>query len=132
MKKRTTISLLIFFLHFTIAAQNKERPFKLILSAGIVGSQVDGDAYGGYNKAGLYGAISTSKQLSEKSFLQFGIAFIQKGSRKNINPKTGDYTFYLLRLNYVEIPLIYSYLYKDKYLFQGGLSMGILANSKEE
>ena len=123
--------LLVFCFRFSLA-QNNSNSFKLLLSGGIVGSQVDGDAYGGYNKAGVYGGIFTRKPLDQKSSLEFGLTYIQKGSRKNINAKTGDYTFYLLRLNYVELPLIYSYAFKDKYLFQGGLSMALIVSTREE
>lgn len=128
---KTILTLVIFYFP-VVYAQVNPGSFRLMLSAGIVGSQVDGDAYGGYTKAGIVAGIFTIKPIDEKSQIEFGLSYIQKGSRKNINPKAGDYTYYLLRLNYFELPLTYSYVYKEKYIFQGGLAMAYLGGSNEE
>ncbi len=105
--------LLAFILIFSSArAQKEERHFRAVFSAGVVGSQVDGDTYGGYNKAGLMAGVFVNRPISEKIELELGLSYIQKGARKNANPAKGDYNSYLLRLNYVEIPVIVKYTYK--------------------
>lgn len=112
-------------------AQQQEQRFRTILCAGIVGSQVDGDTYAGYNKSGLYGGAYVNRPLDEKTELEFGITYIQKGARKNANPNKGDLSFYLVRLNYVEVPLMYKINVK-KFKFELGLSYAYLFRYSEQ
>ena len=128
MKKILSISFC--FLYMLCASQESDR-FNLILSGGGVGSQVDGDSYGGYDKFGPYGGIYLNRATGEKSFVDFGITYIQKGARHNASQldPTG---FYISRLNYVEMPLIFSTIYKTKYRFEAGISAAYLFKSHEE
>lgn len=98
--------------------------FSQIFSAGpVIGlnfSQVDGDTYGGYNKIGqIIGAFSRL-QWNEKIFSQFEINYIGKGSRKYPNPKKNDFIEYILRLQYIEVPVIFQYSYK-LFTYEAGL-----------
>ncbi len=127
MKKFLSISFCLFTL-FVFSQENK--PFNLILTAGAVGSQIDGDMLGGYNKFGTVAGINLNKGLGEKSAVDFGITYVQKGARKN--PTNMDPTSYLARLNYVEVPFMFSTNYKVKYRFEGGLSFAYLFKSHEE
>ena len=54
--------------------------------------------------------------------------YIQKGSRENPD-SSNNYEFYLLRLNYVEIPLHYKYDFHEKGTLEAGLSLGFLVHS---
>src|SRR5688572_11278489 len=85
--------------------------FKAGLLGGIVTSQVDGDTYAGYNKAGLFGGAFVSKRISPESrwTALFEITYIQKGSRKVPHPDRGDYVDYKLKLDYAEVPLLLKY-----------------------
>src|SRR5689334_21238513 len=74
------------------------------LLAGISTSQVDGDNLAGYHKVGIKGGVFVNRQLSEKFALQLEIEFLQKGSRKPVD--TIENTFFLMRLNYIDVPLL--------------------------
>lgn len=128
---KTYALLILVFVPLLTFSQSPEKRFRAVLAAGIVGSQVDGDTYGGYNKSGLYGGVFVNRPIGEKTELEFGITCIQKGARKNANPDQGDFSFYLFRLNYVEVPLLLKVNYK-KFKFGGGLSYAYLFNSHEE
>lgn len=99
--------------------------------AGVNGSQVAGDITSGYDKAGIHAGVFAYTQFSEKSAFQMELIYSQKGSRMNPSEKNG-FTSYLLRLNYIDLPFIYKYLYNEKLSFEGGLSYGYLLNHKEE
>ncbi|MDP2386270.1 MAG: outer membrane beta-barrel protein [Bacteroidota bacterium] len=127
MKKLLSIS---FYLYALLGFSQENKPFNLILTAGAIGSQVDGDMLGGYNKFGTVGGINLNKGIGEKSGIDFGLTYVQKGARKN--PSNMDPTYYLVRLNYVEVPFMLSTNYKVKYRFEGGLSFAYLFKSHEE
>lgn len=83
---------------------------------GINGSQVAGDVASGYDKAGIHAGLFAYTFISEKSVFQMELVYSQKGARKNPTEKNG-YQQYLLRLNYVDLPFIYKYIYNDKLNF---------------
>ncbi|MCD6067728.1 MAG: hypothetical protein K0S33_2554 [Bacteroidetes bacterium] len=127
MKKVSVIVFLV--LSLSAIAQDDDR-FRLVLSAGAIGSQVDGDSYGGYTKLGPYGGLYLDKAIGEKTAFDFGITYAQKGARKNANNM--DPTYYISRLHYVEMPFMFSANYKIKYRFEGGLSFAYLFDKHEE
>ncbi|MEJ5303748.1 MAG: PorT family protein [Bacteroidales bacterium] len=98
---------------------------------GINGSQVAGDVASGYDKAGIHAGLFAYTFISEKSVFQMELVYSQKGARKNPTEKNG-YQQYLLRLNYVDLPFIYKYIYNDKLNFEAGLSYGYLLYHYEE
>lgn len=116
-----------FFANFSFA-QNK---FKAGAVAGLSATQVHGDTYSGFNKAGLYAGGFVRYDLNEKWTTQLELDYIQKGSRKNPRPKDGDYVLFLLKVNYVEIPFLLQWKHKQ-FGFEIGASYGALINSKEE
>ncbi len=122
---------IILFIFFTIAfvaqAQNK---FRAGLKAGISTSQVEGDTYGGFDKFGFDGGGTLNAKLNEKWAAQFEILFIQKGSKHVGDANKGDLSFYLMQLNYVEVPLLLQYKQK-KFTFEIGPGIGYLISSKE-
>jgi hypothetical protein len=102
------------------------------LKAGIVGSQVDGDSYGGFNKPGIFGGGYVNLRTSELSAFQMEIAYIQKGARKNPNYEKDDFEQYLLRTDYVELAFLYQLVYSEKLAFEVGPSFGYLMHTYEE
>ncbi|MBI3501065.1 MAG: PorT family protein [Bacteroidetes bacterium] len=117
--------------------------FKVGLLGGISTSQVDGDTYAGYNKAGIYAGGFVSKNISSESKWSavFEITYIQKGSRKLPHPDKGDFTLYKLNLNYAEVPVLLKYSFtthdslgeeKIKFQFEGGIAVATLVQSREE
>jgi len=101
------------------------------LFAGLSTSQVDGDAQGGYHRAGINAGVFVALPFNQKWAGQFEIKYIQKGSYKGQNPDAGDYNTYGIKLHYIEMPLLAKFLYKPKINFEAGLNFGYLAASKE-
>ncbi|KAA3650750.1 MAG: PorT family protein [Bacteroidetes bacterium] len=99
-----------FFLLFVLFALLSQKPyaqsFNIGALAGINASQISGDNYSGFNKAGILLGMYSNTDVSEKINLQFEINYSQKGSRKNPDTENGDTEFFLLRLNYMEVPIM--------------------------
>jgi hypothetical protein len=98
--------------------------------AGLVGSQVAGDTYSGFKKAGLYAGGYVGWEFTKHSGLQLELTYFQKGSRENPTEKN-NYDSYLFRANYIELPVLYQYRIK-KFIVQGGPSLGFLVGHFEE
>ena len=124
--KYTTIIVLIFCIGFAASAQQ----FHGGIIAGLAGTQVAGDTYSGYNKAGLFAGGFVSLDAGEKSAFQMELTYFQKGSRENPREKNG-YQSYLLRLNYIEMPVFYQYK-AGRFTVEAGPSVGFLLNYFEE
>ena len=77
--------------------------FNAGLRVGVVGSQVDGDTYEGFNKAGITAGLFVNRKLSDLFSLQLEMNYIQKGSRK---PLDDNNTYYLMRVTYIEVPVL--------------------------
>ncbi len=119
----------IIVLIFCVATLNsKAQSFSGGALVGFNATQVSGDNLGGYNKAGISGGFFVSKKLNEKSELEMRMTYSAKGSRDVPNFEKGKYTAYYLKLNYVEVPILYRYKYKVVWLM-AGLSGGYLINS---
>jgi hypothetical protein len=101
------------------------------LSLGMVSSQVSGDQSAGYNKLGFYGGPWAHFSFRENWRFQRELAFMQKGSRENPSEENGHRS-YKLNLNYVEMPLMFRWLYREKIEFEFGVAYGFLISSYEE
>lgn len=125
--KRFFLFLFLSVMFFSAYSQ-----FKFGVSAGLTGSQVDGDNLEGFHKLGVMGGIFVNRQISDsKHHLQMEFNFIQKGSRQNEDPEAGIFTKYIMRLNYFEVPLIYTNKLYDYMWVQGGLKFGYLISAAE-
>lgn len=101
--------------------------FKAGVLGGISTSQVGGDGYSGFNKAGINLGVFLNTALSKEVDMQFEIEYMQKGARKNPDTEKGDYTMLLIRLDYVQVPILVKYHHKNFYLEGGGYA-GFLVN----
>jgi len=120
----------IAFLLSTLAAV--AQPFQGGAAAGLVGSQVAGDTYSGFDKPGAYVGMWVRLGLSAHTSLQTEISYFQKGSRHNPDEKRQDFTFYLMRLGYIEMPFLYQFTLKNKIKFEVGPSFSFILHSYEE
>jgi hypothetical protein len=127
--KKIVISVPILLLLFNLSFSQK---FKAGIIAGFTTSQVSGDQLAGFNKSGFEFGGLVSAPISEKFDLSFQIAFIQKGSKKQNNAAQGDYTYYRMSLNYIEVPVLLRYNFSKKFQFEAGPTFGKLISSKEE
>ncbi|MCB2220301.1 MAG: PorT family protein [Bacteroidetes bacterium] len=120
--------LFIFFISFTtIFAQD----FRGGVLGGLAASEISGDRLQGPNKAGLYLGAFVNRYITPRSSFQMELDFIQKGSRENPD-SVNNYESYLLRLNYIELPVHYRYDFHERGTLEAGLSLGVLIHSYEE
>ena len=107
------------------------------LALGGVTSQVDGDNNNGFHKVGFTGGAFVGLELTDIFEAQFEIKYIQKGSRSDAE----DPYQFLIRLDYVELPLIASanlgFLtingHKVDWIsFEAGASLDVLAYTNQK
>ena len=125
--KGNLIRIVLFI--FSIASASAQ-DFKAGLIGGLSASQVAGDALSGFDKAGIIVGGFVNCPLSTSSFAQMEIVFMQKGSKKPYTAESG--TFYVMRLSYIEIPLLFKYKLTPKFMLEAGPSFGVLVFSEEE
>ncbi len=126
MKVRFFSLMVLFICSFSAFTQ----PFNAGLLAGGIVSQVDGDTYDGYHKFGFLAGAFVSLRISPHSSFQFEIEYIQKGSRRNgdsLSPET-----FLMRLHYLEIPVLFQYNLAKKVSLETGLAVDISIGDYEE
>lgn len=122
------IVLGIFAIQTSVYAQK----FEGGLLAGLCASQVAGDTYSGYDKAGIFAGGYVSLPLSKRMDIRLELDYIQKGSRKNPVPEKDDYNSYLMRLGYIEMPLLVQYHIGSKLIAEAGPAMSFLLHSSEK
>lgn len=112
------ILLLIVILPLSLSAQR----FHGGLLAGMNVSQIDGDTWAGFSKAGFVGGAYVFTDFTEKWGAQLEIKYSSKGSA---SPKY-SYDNIKFRLRYIEIPILANYNIVKKFAVHGGLSIGFL------
>jgi hypothetical protein len=100
--------------------------------AGGVLSQVQGESYGGFNKPGIYAGAFVNYNFGKLHTVQMELDFIQKGSRDNENPENGPYKNFLIRVNYLEIPVLYQIHFLKRLTFEIGPAFDVLLSSYQE
>lgn len=126
MKKIIIPLLFLFFLSSSLSAQR----FHGGIYGGINASQVAGDSFSGYTKAGIVGGGFVNYAFADIWALQMEIAFSQKGSRHN--PTDKNPAQYLLRLNYIDVPFLCKVKVGRKIGFELGASVEYLMSHYEE
>ena len=100
-------------------------------NGGIVGgmnvSQIDGDTWGGYNKAGLVGGAYVFTQFQNNWGAQMEIRYAAKGSAPSIN----NPLHLKIRLQYVELPLVATYAFTEKLQVYAGGNFGYLFSAAQ-
>ncbi|MDP2723804.1 MAG: hypothetical protein Q8O72_13705 [Bacteroidales bacterium] len=126
-----TLRYVLLFIGFTVSfsALSQQR-FGGGITAGVVGSQVAGDSLSGYHKGGIFGGGFVTIGLGGMSSAQMELTYFQKGSREN-PIEENNYRFFLLRLNYVEMAILYQHQ-MGSFMFEGGPSVGVLTSFYEE
>ena len=101
------------------------------LYLGIATSQVSGDDLAGFNKPGFWGGGFTDFRFTPKSTIQLELSFIQKGSRMAPTVDNNN-QYFLIGLNYVEMPLLYRWYGIRNMSIEIGPQIGFLVSSVEE
>lgn len=118
---------------FILLLMNTTNAFSQEFNAGIyvggVASQLDGDTYMGYDKAGLITGAYVNRSFKKQWAWQFGLRYTQKGS-KRVNDKLGIY--YKSQMHYMEIPLTIRYQHFKKVDLEAGLALGYLIKAMED
>jgi hypothetical protein len=138
-RKYTFLLLLAFlFLPFEIAAQ--QRRFSGGVSAGFTRADISGMNGGSIfniknmQKTGLSTGLLVAYSLDENNFLQMEINYTQKGCKSFLYGYTSSYDYYMVSLNYFDVPLLYRFAgemsnYNLLAVFEGGISIGELYES---
>jgi hypothetical protein len=121
------IVLFVSLLIHPVSAQK----FEGGLIGGLCASQVAGDTYSGYNKAGIFAGGYSALHLSDRTTLRLELDYIQKGSRHNADSSRNNYDSYIIRLGYVEMPLLLQIRYGKKIIAEVGPAMSFLLTSYE-
>ena len=100
MPNKINATILLVLINLGIQAQN----FNAGLTLGIAATQVDGDGYGGFDKAGPIGGIWVSRNFHRNWFGRMELRYTQKGSYAKTSTETSS--FYRMRLHYFEVPLL--------------------------
>jgi hypothetical protein len=99
--------------------------------AGFNGTQVAGDTYQGYNKPGILAGGYVQTDLAPAVFAGFELKFSQKGSRSRQSTQNPIPNKYIMRLNYIDMPLYLGFRTNNVISVVGGLSAGYLISSVE-
>lgn len=128
--KMSFLKYIIVFTFMVLATTVGAQKFNGGVLGGLSTSEVSGDRLEGPNKAGAYLGVFVNRYFSERSSVQMELDFIQKGSKENPD-SANSYESYLLKLNYIEIPIHYKYDFHKKGTLETGLSLGFLVSEKE-
>lgn len=130
MKKLLIVTFFLTIATFAITAQD----FFGGVIAGVNASQVDGDDFNGYRKAGINAGGFVGYQFTYRSGIRFGIEFSQKGSRQNskFDDEGNYYPKYLFRENCIDVPLSYQFYINQLFSVDAGISYTYLFNYYRE
>lgn len=95
--------------------------------AGITASQVDGDAYKGFNKLGLIAGAFVNRHIEHSIYWQLEAKYVIRGAYKG--PGENDPTLYRSSYHYVEFPLSVHYLHDQKIQVEAGTSPEVLVKT---
>ncbi len=124
-------SLFLFLCMSLLIQKTFSQSFNAGMQGGMSATQVTGDGLGGFDKPGLFAGFMVNYPISDRADIQLEMNFIQKGSRGNAKPTAGNYDSYLLRLNYVELPLMVRFELKKPLRIELGLQFAYLINARE-
>jgi len=123
--------LLFLIVLIIFSGKLSAQSFKGGVTFGLAASQVAGDGYWGFNKAGIFAGGWVNFDFKENSFLQMELTYFQKGSRHNPNYEKNPADFpYIFRVDYIELPLLYQFK-TGRFIIEAGPSMGVLIHYYE-
>lgn len=121
---RSLVVLFCFLAHLAHAQE-----FKSGIHFGMTATQVDGDQLRGFDKAGLLAGLFVEWDITPRIKWYFELMYVQKGSRKPLDKE--DNSYYRMRLNYLEVPILFRYKAGKKIAVQGGPAFGVLVFAQE-
>lgn len=125
--KKTLATVFLLFVATVLFGQR----FDAGLIAGLNASQLEGDSYKGYHKAGILAGIFVQTDIAPAVVAGMEIKYSQKGIRRKYDPKEPNIDKYIMRLNYIDIPLFLAFRTNERSMIVGGIAPGVLIHSKE-
>ena len=116
------ISLLVLN---TVIFMTNAQDFKGGLVGGVLGSQIDGDLLGGYNKLGLTFGGWVARPISHNLLIHGQLKYMQKGKTKPADVDAG-LSSETTRLHYLQLPVTVQYVLSTDWFIEGGLGLGYL------
>jgi len=120
---RYAILFLCCFTHLSVVYAQS---FDAYVELGINASQIDGDELAGYNQPGLRVGAHVALPLDSIWLVRGGIVYSGKGSRHGER----DLLFQILRVNYLELPVVAQYALLDKVSLTAGFTANYLIQAK--
>jgi hypothetical protein len=124
------IYFILFLLGISTMLSYSQR-FEGGLLGGLNASQVDGDTFSGYHKAGIVLGGYAQTNLSGNIFAAMELKFAQKGSRNIDSLATDGQIKYIMRLNYAEMPIYLGIRTGERISLLAGISAGYLVRGTE-
>ena len=124
---------LLLFIGFLVAGNlvSFGQRFEGGILGGLNASQVDGDTFSGYHKPGIALGGFVQTELSRTVYIGMELKFMQKGSRNVDSLATNGQIKYVMRLNYVDLPVYLGIRTSDKISVLLGMSTGYLISGTE-
>jgi len=132
MKKYSVLykTLLLLFLTFGFGFNANAQLFKAGVAAGFNAAQIEGDDMNGYKKFGLNAGVLMDVNINEKFAVGFEILYSQKGSRGNFFNDNDEFFQRKIKLDYIEIPILFKYRDSRGMDFGGGISIARLVSKQ--
>lgn len=138
-KKYYILFIIIFTINSFVKSQNRE--FIVGSMIGFYGIHIEGDTKEMYSLSngmfegtgGLSLGLNVKRSFSENIYGAFELRYIRKGSIYEFNTNYGTQAFEIIKLNYIELPVLFGLkinLKKKYVLFESGLAYARLMNSK--
>ncbi len=125
--KRALLTIALLATTVLVYAQR----FDAGLIAGFNASQVEGDYFKGYNKAGILAGIYVQTDVAPAIVAGLEIKYSQKGSRRKYDPKLPDVDKYIMRLGYIDIPIYMGFRANNRSMIIAGITPGVLLHARE-
>jgi Outer membrane protein beta-barrel domain len=107
--------------------------FQALFHVGCNFAQIDGDGYNGYNKLGFDGGVGVQVRFHKFFSASAEINYTQWGAKRSIIANANDTLGqrYLVKLDYIQIPLSINVMDKEIIMFSAGLNLSFLARYYE-
>jgi len=130
--KTKTICLAFFLLMGSLYTAHAQQRFNAGIRLGANFCQIDGDQMSGYNMGGLVAGVFVSYPFNSRWEGQFEMLFSQKGSQRVIDSIPQPGLWDLLRINYLEVPLMVNCKLTPRFKLSGGLGLGYMISNHFE
>jgi hypothetical protein len=118
---------ILIFCFLAISVNSFSQRFNGGIVGGLNVSQIDGDTWGGYNKAGLVGGAYVITQFQNSWGARMEFRYAARGSAPSIN----NPLHLKIRLQYVELPLLATYTFTKKLELHAGGIFGYLFSAAQ-